>query len=131
MAVTPSAVGAARISALRKGTGIPCVLVFPIAAGATADFDYVMPFPGRLIDAWLQKTTGAGGGAGTITVKKGATAITDAMSINIADNLLARALSIDDAQHEITRGGTLRITRTRSASTNEACNVYLKFLKYE
>lgn len=131
MTISARQLKAAPISGLRKGSGVPWILVFPIAVGATADFDYVMPFKGRLIDAWLIKTTGAGGGAGSVTVKKGASAITDAMSINIADNLIARALSIDDAFHEITRGGTLRLTRTRGASTNEACNVYLKFLKFE
>lgn len=104
---------------------IPVLHRIDVPAGATGDVDTVLTHKTRVCEAWLVKTTGAGGGAGTIQVKNGATAITDAMSINIADTTIARALTIDDAAHEIAAAGTLRITRTRSASTNEACTVYV------
>lgn len=95
-----------------------------VAAGATGNVDTVLAHKSRVIDAWLVKRTGAGGGAGTIQIFNGASAITDAMSINVADQVIVRATTLDDAAYEIAAAGTLRITRTRTASTNEAATVY-------
>ncbi len=105
--------------------GLPVVFRIDVAAGVTGNVDVVSTYKVRVIDAWLVKRAAAGGGEGTIQVKNGANAITDAMSININDQAIARAASIDDAQHEIAAGGTLRITRTRTASTDETCTVYV------
>jgi hypothetical protein len=105
---------------------IPVIHRVTVPAGTTGDVDVTLTHKTLVVDAWLVKTTAAGGGAGTITVKNGATAITDAMSININDKAIARATTIDDASHEIAAGGTLRVTRTRSASTDESCIVYVK-----
>lgn len=99
-----------------------------IADAATGDVDVVLDHKTRVIDAWCVKTGGAGGAANTIQVKNGANALTDAMSINIADQAIARAGSIDDAQHEIAAGGTLRVTRTK-AGGNAACTVYVLGLR--
>ncbi len=105
--------------------GIPVLHRLAIAAGVTADVDFVLTYKTRIIDAWLVKTNAAGGGAGTIQLKNGINAITDAMSININDQAIARAATIDDVQHEIAAGGTLRITRTRTTSIDETCTVYV------
>lgn len=105
--------------------GIPVLHRIDVAAGATADVDVTLTHKTRVLDAWLVKRNGAGGGAGTITVKNGANAITDDISININDKVVARAGTIDDAQHEIAAGGTLRIARVRTASTDETCTVYV------
>ncbi len=105
--------------------GVPVLFRIPVPAGVTGNVDVVSTHKVRVIDAWLVKTTAAGGGGGTIQVKNGATAITDAISIDIADKAIARAATIDDAQHEIAAAGTLRITRTRTASTDETCIVYV------
>jgi hypothetical protein len=94
-----------------------------VPAGTTGNIDTVVSHKIRVVDVSLVKTTGAGGGAGTIQVLNGAAAISDAMSINVADQTVVRAATIDDANWEIAAGGTLRITRTRTASTNEACTV--------
>lgn len=109
--------------------GIPVMHVVTVPAGATGDVDVTLTHKTRVVDAWLVKTTAAGGGAGTIQVKNGASAITDAMSIDINDQAVARAATIDDAQHEIAAAGTLRITRTRTASTDESCIVYVQGLR--
>ena len=109
--------------------GLPVVHRIDVAAGATGDVDTVLTHKTRVIDVWLVKQAAAGGGAGTIQVKNGATAITDAISINIADQTVARAGTIDDAQHEIAAAGTLKITRTRTASTDETCTVYVLGLR--
>ncbi len=105
--------------------GIPVLHKIAVAAGTTGDVDTVLTHKTHVTDVWLVKTAAAGGGAGTITVKNGATAITDAMSIDINDKAIARAATIDDAQQEIAAAGTLRITRTRTASSSEACIVYV------
>ena len=105
--------------------GLPVLHRVDVAAGVTGNVDTTLTHKTRVVDAWLVKTGAAGGGAGTIQVLNGAGAITDAMSINIADAAVARALTIDDAQHEIAAAGTLRVTRTRTTSTNEACVVYV------
>lgn len=105
--------------------GIPVIHRIDVAAGATGDVDVVLTHKTRVIDAWLVKRNGAGGGGGTITVKNGSTAITDDLSIDVADKAIVRATTIDDAQHEISGGGTLKITRTRTASSDETCVVYV------
>ena len=104
--------------------GIPVLHRIDIADAATGDVDVVLTHKTRVVDAWVVKTAGAGGAANTVQVKNGASAISDAMSINIADQAVARAAAIDDAQHEIAAGGTLRVTRTK-AGGNAACIVYV------
>jgi len=105
--------------------GVPVLHRVDVAAGATGDVDTVLTHKTRVINSWLVKTAANGGGAGTIQVKNGANAITDAMSINVNDQSVVIAATIDDAQHEIAAGGTMRITRTRTSSTSEACTVYV------
>lgn len=101
----------------------------PVPAGATGDVDTVLTYKSRVIDAWLVKTNANGGGAGTIQVLNGSNAITNAMSIDINDTTIARATQINDANHEIAAGGTLKITRTRTASTDETCIVYVRVVR--
>jgi hypothetical protein len=85
------------------------------AAGANGDTDVTVEHKIRVIDAWLV-LTGAGVASSVCTVKNGATAITDGMATTGADKALVRAATIDDAQHEISAGGTLRITGSGGAS---------------
>lgn len=104
--------------------GVPVLHRIDVADGVTGDVDVTLTHKTRVVEAWLVKTAGAGGANDTITVKNGATAITDAMSINVADKVVVRAGTIDDAQHEIAAGGTLRVTRTK-VTANVACVVYV------
>jgi hypothetical protein len=104
---------------------LPVLHRIDVAAGATGDVDVVLTHKTRVIDVHLVKKNGAGGGAGSITVKNGSSAITNAMSIDVADQTVVRAGTIDDAQWEIAASGTLKITRTRSASSDETCTVYV------
>lgn len=119
----------ANVAAANVIGGIPVVHIVNVPAGTDGDVDVVLTHKSRVINAHLVKTTGNGGGAGTIQVKNGANAITDAMSININDGVIARAASIDDAYQDIAAGGTLRVTRDRTASTNEACIVYVQVVR--
>lgn len=93
--------------------------------GATGDVDITLTHKTRVIDILVVKTTAAGGASDTITVKNGATAITNAMDLNVADKALVRAGTIDDAQWDIAAAGTLRVTRTKASMANVACIVYV------
>ena len=104
--------------------GIPVLHRIEIADHATQDIDYLLTQKTRIIDAWTVKVAAAGGGANTIQLKNGPDAITDAMSINVNDQVITRAASIDDAKHEIAAGGTLRIVQTKAAG-NAACILYV------
>lgn len=108
--------------------GVPVVHRIDVPDGATGDIDVVLTHKTRVIDAHVVKTVANGGAVNTVQVKNGANPITDAMSININDQAIARAASIDDAQHEIAAGGTLRVTRTK-AGGNAACIVYVRGIR--
>lgn len=89
--------------------GIP--LIFRILAAAlTGDIDVVMEHKVRVVDVKARAVGGAGGAADTITVKNTASAISDAIDMNVADNITVLAATIDDATAEIAAGGILRIT---------------------
>jgi len=110
--------------------GLQVIHRYDVAAGVTANLDKTLTHKERIIDMHLVKTVAAGGGAGTIALQTSAgTAITDAVSIDIADKTIGRVTTIDDAQHEIAAGGTLRIRRVRTASTDESCIVYVSCLR--
>lgn len=105
--------------------GIPVIHRIDVPDGATGDVNVVLTHKTRIIDVHLVKTVGAGGASDTIQVKNGASAISNAMSINVADQTVVRAGTIDDAQHEVAAGGTLRVTRTKVSAANVACVVYV------
>lgn len=98
---------------------------YVISAGATQTMTYPFPKSREIVTAWLKKTNAAGGGAGTIRVQtSGGDAITDAMSINVADQTVVQALTCNDARHRIT-DGRIGFLRTRTASTDESCIAYI------
>lgn len=109
--------------------GIPVMYRIPVPDGATGNVDVTVDHKIRVIDAWVVKTDGAGGAGDTIAVNNGATAISDAMSINVADKAVVRTAQIDDAQHEIAAAGTLRVVRTKASVANVACTVYVKAMR--
>jgi len=91
------------------------------ATALTGDVDVVLTHKTRVIEAWAVQTGGAGGVGDTVQVKNGATAITNALDLNVADNTIVRAGTIDDAQHEVAAAGTLRITGASAVN----CIVYV------
>ena len=98
---------------------------YVIEAGATANLDY--PFPGgrEIVDVWLKKTAAAGGGAGTIRVQTmSGDAITNAMSIDVADQTIVRAATVNDARDRV-QENKIRFARTRTASADESCIAYI------
>lgn len=103
--------------------GVEECFVVAIADGVTADKDITVNDKFEVTRVEVVKTTAAGGANDKITVKNGATAITDAMDINIADKAIVRAGTIDDAASVIAAAGTLRVTKTKASAANVACRV--------
>lgn len=97
-------------------------LVIPIAIpdAATGDVDYTADDAFEVVGFECLKRNGAGAG-NTCTLKKGATAISDAVACAV-DNALTRAASIDDADgvNVFAKGDTLRISATRAAGTRDS-----------
>lgn len=107
--------------------GVECAFVIAIPDGATGDVDLIPAVKFEVTSIEVVKTGAAGGAADTITVKKTATAITDAMSINVADKIVVRPATIDDAE-TVFNGttDTLRVTRTKASAANVACRVIVR-----
>lgn len=109
----------------------PLVFALEIADGVTGDLDFTLPAFGlRLIDLYAVKTAGtAAASANTIQAQTGAgTPVTNALNMQVADQVLVRATTIDDAQHTFGPSGTLRIRRVK-AGENAACVVYATCLR--
>jgi hypothetical protein len=102
---------------------IPVVHVIPVANVATHDVDVVLTHKTRITGVEVVKTNGAGGAADTIAVKNGATAITNALDLNVADKAIVRASTLDDAQWEIAAGGTLRVASVNGGAGDVTCKV--------
>lgn len=93
--------------------GIPVIYRVP-CTDATANHDVVVTEKIRVIDGWFVKTAGNGSSSNTVTIQNSTSAITDAMDANINDTLNVRAAQINDANHEIDAGGTLRVAVSKS-----------------
>lgn len=106
--------------------GVEVVTVVAVPDGATGDVDVVLTDKTEVMSVEVVKTAGAGGASDTITVKNGATAITNAMDINVADKTVVRPTTIDDAATLIAAAGTLRVTRTKASGANAACRVIVR-----
>lgn len=106
--------------------GIEVVHVIAIADGVTADKDVVFTHKTEILQIEVIKGANAGGASDTIQVKKGATAITDAMSINVAAKIVVRPSTVDMAQTVIAAGGTLRVTKTKASGADVACRVIVR-----
>ena len=109
--------------------GLQLIRSIAVPAGTTGDINVVLTHRERVCDVWLVKRSAAGGGAGTITLKNSGDAITDAMSINVNDKTVVACATIDDAFRDVAAGGTLRVTRTRTASTDETCDVFIQTMR--
>lgn len=109
--------------------GIPVRLSLVIPDGATANVDFTgLPFKCRVREVRLVKTAGNGGVSDTIRVANGATLnyITNALDINVVDQTVVRATTLDDAYIDLAAGATIRVIRTKSSANNVACVVTLE-----
>tara|TARA_Y100000034_G_scaffold116189_1_gene154216 strand:+ start:2005 stop:2430 length:426 start_codon:yes stop_codon:yes gene_type:complete len=99
----------------------------PVSATGNTDIDVDRNI--EVVDAWCAKVGGAGAGGDTVTVQNEGNAITNAMSVNIADTAVVRAGQINDANYQIASGGTLRIAAAGADATVD-CVCYVKVLFY-
>jgi hypothetical protein len=106
--------------------GVEVTHIVDVADGVTADVDVTLTHKTEVTSIEVIKKAAAGGASDTITVKNGATAITNAMDINVADKIVVRPSTIDDAATVISAAGTLRVTRTKASAANVACRVIVR-----
>ena len=105
--------------------GVPVLFRVLTAGGASANIDVEMKHKVRVIDAWSVNKA-AGTTSDTVTIQNVTTDITDAMDVNIIDRNIARAVSIDDAQHEIAAAANLRVSQVDGGgSDSPALEVYV------
>jgi hypothetical protein len=81
-------------------------LTVDITADATSEKTVPIPFACVVVDAIVECR--AANVAGTLTLKKGSTAITDAM-ICAVDKVIVRAGTIDDAQSTLAEGDAVSV----------------------
>lgn len=81
----------------------------------------------RVFDVVVVKTDGAGGANDTVQVFNGANAITDAMSLNVADQTIIRPTTMDDLYMTVAAGGTLTVTIVDGnfGATDLSCEVFV------
>ena len=106
----------------------PLVVPFLFTDG-TATIEVTMPYKVRVIDVSHLKLAAAAGGANTVQVLNGASAISAAVTVNTSDKVLTvSGFDIDDATMEVASGGLLKVTSTK-VGTNSACIVYVTVLR--
>ena len=86
--------------------GAPVVIKKAITADATSEVSVTIPFAMEVIDVVVQCT--ASNGSGTLILKKGSTAVTDAIAC-ATDKAIVRAGTIDDAQSTFAAGEAVSI----------------------
>ena len=89
------------------GTYSPVILTIAITTDATGNLDTVAPFAFELLDVVVQCR--AANGSGSVTVKKTAAVITDAIAM-ATNNAIARAGTIDKTNSTFAAGDTIRLT---------------------
>lgn len=105
--------------------GVPLVFRLTLTSGADGDQDITVTPKIRVIDAVIV-LKGAGTAGSLVTVKNGATAISNAVDVSAGlDKALFRISSIDDAQQEISAGGTLRLSKASTGGDFPGAEVYV------
>ena len=97
---------------------IPVMIRVNTAAGATNSVELTMERAFTVIDFMAHNIGGAGGSGDKCQLFNASNAISDQMDLNIADNVYARAASIDDARMEVAAGGTLKVTATDGSGSD-------------
>jgi hypothetical protein len=95
-------------------------IVFVSRSSASGNDDFTMIRAGDVYDAF---GIANGATAGTVTVSKAGSAITDAISINGGDTTLARAATINDANNSFAVGDTLRVAKSAAVSSETVIHI--------
>lgn len=126
VSINPRNIEAATVNSIEGA--IPVTYLVAIADAASGDVDLAVPVAIRVTDVKATKTAGAGAASNTITVKNATTAITDAMDMNVADKVIVRAATLDDAAWSLAAGGTLRVSWAKSGG-NSAASVEIRAVR--
>jgi len=97
----------------------PLTIAFPVTADATGGLAITIPYAMTIYDVIVVATVA--NGSGTLTLKNGATAITDAIAC-VTDKAVARAGTIDNAVSSITTATTMTVV---SAGAGDRGIVYI------
>ena len=104
-----------------QGVGLATALTYAntvvrvvVNSTAAAGFNFTMPVAMNIADVVIQAQAAAN--TGTLQLRTGTTAITDAMTCAV-DHTLDRAATIDNAQATTTAGSTLNFISTGSDAT--------------
>lgn len=124
-AFTPTGFRPGTVAENQTSPGLPIIIPVAIPDAATGDVDVVIDKKMRVTEIRAVKTAGNGASGNTLTVKNGSNAISDALNMNVNDQIVVRAGSINDAYHEIAAGGTLKVSRAKSGG-NAAAIVYVE-----
>jgi hypothetical protein len=101
--------------------GIPFTVVLTTDSADLTD-SYTVPAGKKLrvLDAYAIKIGANGGASDTVQVFNGANPITDAMSLNINDQYIVRAGTINDAYWEVAAGAALTATAVEATTDADA-----------
>ncbi len=106
--------------------GIPVLHVVDVGDVATGDTTVVLTHKTRITDVWAVKQAAAGDNASNLlTVKNVATAITNAMDMNVADKTVVRCGTIDDAQWDVAAGANLVLSHVKAGSNSPAYTAFI------
>ncbi len=99
-------------------------VLLPVSVGnASTNLTVFAPFALKVIGAKGYKTAANGGAGDLVQVFNGATAVTDAIDLNIVDTTMFVASTIDDAANSFAEGDTITIDPTDV--TNPSCQLYI------
>lgn len=103
--------------------GIPIVFTVAIA-DASADTDVVMTHKVKILDFWFLNTgIAAHASTDTVTLKNGASAISNAVAKTATVNAVVRAGTLNPANTTINAAGTLRITAAKTTNVAGVAHV--------
>lgn len=96
-----------------------------------ADLQLTLPagYNIRVIRVWGIKTAGAGAAGDTVQLMNGGAAISDAISLNVADQTVVNATTIDDAQYRVAGGGLLTADYTLGGGGNTQSKLFVEYLR--
>lgn len=97
-----------------------------ITPNSATDTDVTVPYNIRVLDVVAVKIVANGSTSDAVTVKNGSNPITNAMSLNINDQVLVRATSLNDAYQDVDAGGVLRATTAKTTDCQSVVRVYYK-----
>lgn len=127
-AVADKTIAADKVANVASGGvkgAIPVVYYQTVASGANGDTDITVDNKFRVFEV-VVILKGAGTAGSLLTVKNGATAISDAIDVSAGgDKAIFRASTIDDAQMDVAASGTLRFTKASTGGDFPGAEVYV------